>query len=75
MKTYISIILSVLLLPTVVYGQIGNTIATPIVTGTYNTGFEYTDLINTTDFTDNYAGCPTNDVYYKFTLNRSEDVV
>ena len=74
MKTYISIILSVLLFPTVVYGQIGNTIATPIVTGTYNTGFEYTDLINTTDFTDNYAGCPTNDVYYKFTLNAMMEV-
>lgn len=69
MRTYLSIILSVLLFPVVVCGQAGNTMATPIVAGTYSNDFDYTDLKNTSNFTDNYAARPTNDVYYKFTLN------
>ncbi|WP_291582855.1 FG-GAP-like repeat-containing protein [Bacteroides sp.] len=73
MRTYLSIILSVLLFPVVIYGQVGNTMATPIVAGTYNADFDYTDLINTANFTDNY-GCATNDVYYKFTLNEIMEV-
>jgi hypothetical protein len=50
------------------YGQTGNTIENPIVIGSFGSTFQYTDLQNTNNFTNDYSGRPSNDVFYRFTL-------
>ncbi|WP_291528454.1 FG-GAP-like repeat-containing protein [Bacteroides sp. UBA939] len=77
MKTYLSILLSVLLFPMAAYGQVsGNTMGIPIMAGNFSSGFNYTNSQNTANqFTNNYTGRPTNDVYYKFTLSQKMQVI
>jgi hypothetical protein len=53
----------------------GNTFAKPIVIGSSNISFSYENLQNTADFTNNYTERPSNDVYYKFTLTTTMEVI
>lgn len=46
----------------------------PIVSGTFSSGFSYSNSQNTTNFTNNFTGKSTNDVFYKFTLNTRMEV-
>ena len=46
----------------------GNTIQTAINIGTFGSSFQYTDSRNTMDYTNNYVGQSTNDVFYIFTI-------
>ncbi|MDR2408492.1 MAG: pre-peptidase C-terminal domain-containing protein, partial [Bacteroidales bacterium] len=50
------------------YGQTGNTLANPVVAGSFGSAFQYSNSQNTDDFTNDYVGRPNNDVFYKFTL-------
>ena len=60
---------------TTVVGRIpqGDTFDKSISLGTFSDTFSCIDTKNTSDFVNDY-GLATNDVYYKFTLNRSMDV-
>jgi RHS repeat-associated protein len=58
-----------------IYGQTGNTFSNPIVAGSFSSAFNYSNSQNTNSFTNNYTvSRPTNDVYYKFTLNKKMEV-
>jgi hypothetical protein len=58
-----------------IYGQTGNTQSNPIVLGTFSSAFSYSNSQNTGSFTNNYTDArSTNDVYYKFTLNKKMEV-
>ena len=47
----------------------GNTMSIAINIGTFGAPFQYTDTKNTAvDYTNDYVGQPTNDVFYTFTL-------
>lgn len=48
--------------------QPGNTRQSSIDMGTYSTPFQFSDSKNTADYTNEYAGRPGNDVFYRFTL-------
>jgi hypothetical protein len=52
----------------------GNTMPNAIVAGTYSSAFQYSNLQNTSGFTNNYTGRATNDVFYRFTLNTAMTV-
>jgi len=52
----------------------GNNMQTPIVVGTYSGYFTYTNTQNTANFNNAYVGRPTNDVFYRFTLNTLMEV-
>ena len=56
------------------WGPDGNSIENPLYIGNISGSFSYSDTQDTNDFTNNYQGCPTNDVYYIFTLERNMDV-
>lgn len=58
----------------ILYAQTGNTMSNPIVLGTYSSAINYSSTLNTLSFSNNYMGRSTNDVYYKFTLNRNMEV-
>ena len=45
-----------------------NTIQSAINIGIFNISFTYSDSQNTVNFTNNYIGRPTNDVFYVFTI-------
>ena len=47
----------------------GNNMQTPIIVGTFGSYFTYTNTQNTANFNNAYVGRPTNDVFYRFTLN------
>ena len=47
----------------------GNNMQTPIEVGTHSGYFTYTNTQNTVNFNNAYTGRPTNDVFYRFTLN------
>jgi RHS repeat-associated protein len=64
-----------LLSPAIAYGQTGNTRQNPIIAGTYSGNFQYANSQNTTNFTNNFTGRSTNDVFYKFTLNKKMEVI
>ncbi|MGV8139163.1 MAG: FG-GAP-like repeat-containing protein [Mangrovibacterium sp.] len=53
----------------------GDDLTNPIVVGQFNSDFQYTDSQNTNNFTDQYVGRPTNDVFYRFTLTREMLVI
>ncbi|MDR1716872.1 MAG: FG-GAP-like repeat-containing protein, partial [Prevotella sp.] len=82
MKRILFIILPILLnLPVInaqvtrpVYLETGNTQATAIDLGSKSGLFSYTDTKNTADYTNNYTGQPSNDVYYRFTLTSAMDI-
>jgi hypothetical protein len=50
------------------YGQTGNTLANPVVAGSFSSAFQYSNSQNTDNFTNDYVGRSSNDVFYKFTL-------
>jgi hypothetical protein len=50
------------------YGQAGNTFENPIVVGSFSSAFQYINSQNTINFSNDYAGRASNDVFYKFTL-------
>lgn len=54
---------------TQIHGQTGNTRQNPIVIDPVGGNFYYGDMQNTTNFTNNYSGRPSNDVFYKLTLD------
>jgi hypothetical protein len=60
-----------------IYGQTGNTLSNPIITGTYSSDFIYYDSQNTSNFSHSYGlrSYSTNDVYYRFTLNKKMEVI
>ena len=45
-----------------------NNMQNPIDMGTFGAPFQYTDTKNSNDYTNEYNGRPTNDIFYKFTL-------
>ncbi|KAA8476146.1 RHS repeat-associated protein [Arcticibacter tournemirensis] len=56
-------------------GAMGDKLITAIDAGTHEVGFNFTDTKNTaSEFTNQFAGKLTNDVYYKFTLTDSMDI-
>jgi RHS repeat-associated protein len=50
---------------------LGNTMQSPIVVGSFGSAFHYSNVQNTNNFTNDYTGKPSNDVFYKFTLTRA----
>ncbi|GAB6010243.1 polymorphic toxin type 23 domain-containing protein [Dysgonomonas reticulitermitis] len=52
----------------------GESLSDPINAGTFNNDFSYSNSQNTTGFTNSYTGKSTNDVFYKFTLNKKMTV-
>jgi RHS repeat-associated protein len=46
----------------------------PIIAGTFSSNFGYTNTQNTTSFTNDFTGRPTNDVFYKFTTSKKMEV-
>jgi hypothetical protein len=50
------------------YGQTGNTLGNPVVAGSFNSAFQYSNSQNTVNFTNDYVGRSANDVFYQFTL-------
>jgi hypothetical protein len=56
------------------YGQTGNTLANPIVAGSFSSVFQYVNSQNTVNFTNEYVGRPANDVFYRFTLTEATTV-
>jgi len=52
----------------------GNTMQTAINIGTFGGAFQYSDTQNTVNFTNDYVGRPTNDVFYTFTITAQLDV-
>jgi hypothetical protein len=48
----------------------GNTLQDPILVGSFGLAFQYSDLQDTNNFTNNYSERSTNDVFYKFTLTK-----
>lgn len=53
----------------------GNTMQTAINIGTFGAAFQYSDIQNTSaGFTNDYAGRPTNDVFYTFTITAPMNV-
>lgn len=74
MKTiYIFIILFLILFAGTLSGQ--NTMSSPVDLGTKGGSFTYTDTKNTGNYTNNYTGRSTNDVFYKFTTTVAMDVI
>ena len=57
------------------YGQIGNTMQNPIIVGPYSSSFQYSDSKNTANFTNNYSGHPTNDIFYRLELKNQVTIV
>ena len=51
-----------------------NTFLQPLDIGSKASSFTYTDTKNTVNYTNDYNGQETNDVFYKFTLTRTMDV-
>ena len=74
MKTYLSIMLFLLLSFTCVCAQDGNTLSNPTVIPVGTEAFNFTSDRNTTGYTNNYTGRPTNDIFYKFTIDRRMEV-
>ncbi|MDR1090409.1 MAG: FG-GAP-like repeat-containing protein [Prevotella sp.] len=74
MRKILPAILSILFNLTLLNAQTGNTMSNPIVAGTFSADFSYSNSQNTTGFTNSYTGKSTNDVYYKFTLNKKMTV-
>ena len=68
---YIFILFLILAIETL-YGQ--NTLASPVDIGSKNSSFTYTDTKNTNNYTNNYTGRSTNDVFYKFTITATMDI-
>ena len=52
----------------------GNTLQTAINIGTFGAPFQYTNNQNTLNFTNDYVGRPTNDVFYVFTITTPMNV-
>ena len=53
----------------------GNTMQIAINIGTFGSPFQYTDTKNTAvDYTNDYVGQPTNDVFYVFTLTTAMNI-
>jgi len=52
----------------------GDSMQDPIIAGTYDNSFEYSNTQNTTNFTNQYTARTPNDVFYKFTLSRKMKV-
>jgi len=51
-----------------------NTMQQPVDLGNKAFSFSYTDIQNTANYTNNFQGRTSNDVFYKFTLVRAMDV-
>ena len=68
MKAHLSLIFFIVLFSFSVHAQQGNNRSCPIDVGTYNSEFDYSDSQNTENFTNDYTGRPSNDVFYKFTI-------
>jgi hypothetical protein len=51
-----------------------NTMQQPTELGNKAFAFTFTDTKNTVNFTNNFQGRYSNDVFYKFTLTRAMDV-
>lgn len=52
----------------------GNSLLSPINIGTHGTAFQFSDTQNSVDFTNEYVGRPSNDIFYMFTLTVPMDV-
>ncbi len=53
---------------------VGNSRTNPIDVGQKSNSFIYTDTKNTNDFTNDYHGQPTNDVFYRLSITIPMDV-
>ena len=63
-----------MVIDTTITRNTGNNMQTPIVVGTYSGYFTYSNTQNTANFNNAYVGRPTNDVFYRFTLNTLMEV-
>lgn len=52
----------------------GDSMQDPVIVGTYDNSFEYSNTQNTTNFTNQHTVRTPNDVFYKFTLSRKMQV-
>jgi|GEM_PF-120694 len=52
----------------------GDSMQDPVLVGTYDKSFEYSNTQNTINFTNQHTTRTPNDVFYKFTLNRKMKV-
>ena len=52
-----------------------NTISTAIDLGIKSAPFTYSNTLNTNNFTNNFTGLSTKDVFYKFTLTQPMDII
>ena len=55
-----------------IYGQ--NTMSSPVNIGSKSDSFTYSNLLNTSSYSNAYVGRPTRDVFYKFTLTTKMDI-
>jgi RHS repeat-associated protein len=53
----------------------GDRLDSPINSGEYHTGFQYSDPQDTNDFTNTDPQNPSNDIYYKLIITKKMDVV
>jgi len=75
MKTFkYTILLYLLAIQSVVQLVAQNTMQQPVDLGNKAFSFSYTDTKNTQNYTNNYQGNTSNDVFYKFTLTHTMDV-
>jgi hypothetical protein len=56
------------------FGQTGNTLQNPINAGTFGSSFQYSNSQNTANFTNDYQGQGSKDVFYRFTLTTAMKV-
>ncbi|MDR2425244.1 MAG: FG-GAP-like repeat-containing protein, partial [Prevotellaceae bacterium] len=57
---------------------VGNTLHNPIVAGTFNANFNYSNTQNTSDYSNDFhqiKGTATRDVFYSFTISKKMNVV
>ena len=52
----------------------GNTMQTAINIGTFGNPFQYSDIKNTVNYTNDFVGRPANDVFYKFAITTPMNV-
>ncbi|MDR0863660.1 MAG: DUF6443 domain-containing protein [Candidatus Symbiothrix sp.] len=71
MKKYI---IAILLLNVFGSAYAQNTQQSPVEVGTKSVTFTYTNTLNTANYTNNYVGKNSNDVFYRFTLTKEMEV-
>ncbi len=74
MKHQIQLTALLLLCHVASYAQAGDTMTDPIIVGTISSSITYQDTRNTSNYTNQYSGQSTKDVFYQFSLTDSSTV-